>query len=188
MAELVNLVAAIVLLSSTVSGLAEAASPEKVMKTEVYQAKESKLPYRWAKVGEGDDPALVLFLHGAGERGDDNKAQLAHGLTELLTWLEKEGESAVVVAPQCQRGVWWADLRGNFRSPKGGRLPGKPSEMMTMVFKVVPVGSSEVMVEALRKTGATVGFRKYPGVGHDSWSKTYGDPEVWEWLFTQKRA
>jgi predicted peptidase len=53
--------------------------------------------------------------------------------------------------------------------------------------KVVPLGSSETMVEALRKAGGSVKFRKYPGVGHDSWSATYGDPAVWEWLFSQKK-
>ena len=27
----------------------------------------------------------------------------------------------------------------------------------------------------------------YPGVLHDSWTQTYDDPAVWEWLFAQKR-
>lgn len=26
----------------------------------------------------------------------------------------------------------------------------------------------------------------YPGVGHDSWTQTYANPEFWEWLFAQK--
>jgi predicted peptidase len=42
------------------------------------------------------------------------------------------------------------------------------------------------MVEALKKAGATVKLREYPGVGHDSWTATYRDPEVWKWLFSKR--
>lgn len=27
----------------------------------------------------------------------------------------------------------------------------------------------------------------YPGVGHDSWTKTYADPQLWVWMFQQQR-
>ena len=49
------------------------------------------LPYRQF-VTNSDQPggyALVLFLHGAGERGNDNEAQLRHGCRELLAYCEK---------------------------------------------------------------------------------------------------
>ncbi|MGA0845214.1 MAG: hypothetical protein ACO3RV_01620 [Luteolibacter sp.] len=108
--------------------------PVNEMKREVFKNEGSELPYRWVRTpGEGD-PALVLFLHGAGERGDDNEAQLVHGVADLLARLEKEGEAAVVVAPQCPKGVWWADLKGDFRSPEGGRLEGEASPRMALVF------------------------------------------------------
>lgn len=234
------------------------AGPEEKMKAEIHEKEGKSLPYRWTKVGQAESPAMVLFLHGAGERGDDNQVQLKHGVPDLLKWLEANDESAVVVAPQCNRGVWWADLRGDFRSPDGGDLAETPSAMMTMVFEVVdrlakehqvdpkriyvtglsmggfgsfaavarrpeffaaampvcgggdpktavqikdvpfwvfhgksdnvvPLSASIVMVEALKKAGAKVEFREYPGVGHDSWSATYRDPKVWQWLFEQKK-
>ena len=230
----------------------------KNMTKGLFEKEGKQLPYRWIKVGQEKNPALVLFLHGAGERGADNEAQLTHGVGDLISWLEKMGKSAVVLAPQCQSGVWWADLEGNFRAAGGARLPDKPSLMMDLVFgaadrlvesenvdrervyvtglsmggfgsfaavayrpdffaaampvcgggdatkaetmkgvpfwvfhgeedKVVPLGSSEAMVKALREAGAKVKFRKYPGVGHDSWSATYRDPAVWKWLFAQKK-
>ena len=28
----------------------------------------------------------------------------------------------------------------------------------------------------------------YAGVGHDSWTQTYEDPDLWDWLFAQKRS
>ncbi|HYE20420.1 MAG TPA: prolyl oligopeptidase family serine peptidase [Tepidisphaeraceae bacterium] len=53
--------------------------------------------------------------------------------------------------------------------------------------KVVPTERSRNMVEALKKAGGEVKYTEYPGVGHDSWSKTYADPEVWRWMFGQVR-
>lgn len=234
------------------------AAPIEEMKAEVHEKEGKSLPFRWTKVGDSKTPALVLFLHGAGERGSDNKAQLKHGVPDLLKWISTKGESAVVVAPQCNPNVWWADLKGDFRAPKGGDLAEKTSAMMTMVFEVVdrlakehkvdpkriyvtglsmggfgsfaavarrpeffaaampvcgggdpktaekmkkvpfwvfhggadnvvPLKASSLMVDALKKAGAEVKFREYPGVGHDSWSATYRDAKVWKWFFAQKR-
>lgn len=47
---------------------------------------------------------------------------------------------------------------------------------------------SEVMVKALKDAGSTkVKFTLYPDAGHDSWTATYRDAKVWEWLLSQKR-
>lgn len=235
------------------------AGPVEDMKAEVHQKDDKSLPFRWTKVGEDERPALILFLHGAGERGSDNKAQLKHGVGDLLKWITTNKKSAVVIAPQCNKGVWWADLRGDFRSPVGQELAEEPSDMMKMVFEVVdriakeqkvdpkriyvtglsmggfgsfaavarrpeffaaampicgggdpktaeamkkvpfwvfhgtsdnvvPLKKSSIMVGALKKAGAKVKFREYPGVGHDSWTATYRDPEVWKWLFSNKKS
>jgi predicted peptidase len=54
---------------------------------------------------------------------------------------------------------------------------------------VVPPGRSESMVKALKEHGAKdVQFTLYPDAGHDSWTKTYDNPEVWDWLLKQKRT
>ena len=52
---------------------------------------------------------------------------------------------------------------------------------------LVPPERSRAMIEALSKAGAEAKYTEYEGVGHDSWTRTYGDPEVLEWLFGQKR-
>jgi len=52
---------------------------------------------------------------------------------------------------------------------------------------LVPPERSRAMIEALEKAGAAVKYTEYEGVGHDSWTRTYGDREVLEWLFSQKR-
>lgn len=49
--------------------------------------------------------AVVLFLHGSGERGDDNRAQLSQGLPPWL--VEHRDFPAVVVIPQAPQGARW---------------------------------------------------------------------------------
>ncbi len=52
---------------------------------------------------------------------------------------------------------------------------------------VIPVEESRLLVEALQAAGADVELTVYPGVGHDSWTRTYADPELFTWLFAQSR-
>ena len=54
--------------------------------------------------------------------------------------------------------------------------------------KTVKLENSEKMVDALKAVGSDVTFTVYPGVGHDSWTETYANPELYDWLFAQKRA
>lgn len=51
---------------------------------------------------------VILFLHGAGERGDDNLAQTRVGIGPALEQ-QKETLQAVVVLPQCPRERWWPE-------------------------------------------------------------------------------
>jgi predicted peptidase len=44
------------------------------------------------------------------------------------------------------------------------------------------------MIEALKVAGANPKYTEYPGVGHNSWDKAYGTPELFTWLFEQKRS
>jgi predicted peptidase len=53
--------------------------------------------------------------------------------------------------------------------------------------KVVPAGDSQKMVDAIKKTGGNVKFTLYPEAGHDSWTETYNNPELYEWFLKNKR-
>ena len=53
---------------------------------------------------------------------------------------------------------------------------------------VVPLQSSQTMVDALKKTGGNPKFTVFPDAGHDSWTQTYAMPELWDWLLQQHRA
>lgn len=51
----------------------------------------------------------------------------------------------------------------------------------------ISVSESRRMADALRKEGAAVRYTEYPGVGHNAWDPAYGEPELWQWLFAQRR-
>jgi predicted peptidase len=52
---------------------------------------------------------------------------------------------------------------------------------------VVSVDESRRMVAALKAAGADVQYSELPGVNHDAWTPAYARPEVFEWLFRQRR-
>lgn len=54
--------------------------------------------------------------------------------------------------------------------------------------RTVPVSFSRDLTAAITKAGGTVKYTEYPGVGHDSWNKACDEPELWPWLFAQKKA
>ncbi|NBW35573.1 MAG: phospholipase [Cytophagia bacterium] len=54
---------------------------------------------------------LVIFLHGAGERGNDNKKQLTHGSSLFLNQTIQQQFPAYVVFPQCPENDYWASVQ-----------------------------------------------------------------------------
>jgi predicted peptidase len=52
---------------------------------------------------------------------------------------------------------------------------------------VVPLVFSTNMVKALTEAGAHPGFTQYPEVGHFSWLGAYTDPQMYEWMFRQRK-
>jgi predicted peptidase len=54
---------------------------------------------------------VVLFLHGAGERGNDNQSQLTHGSELFLK--NQEDFPAIVIFPQAPKDDYWAKVEVN---------------------------------------------------------------------------
>lgn len=54
---------------------------------------------------EGDAVPVLLFLHGAGERGNDLSKLKKHGPPKMVENGHDFG--AIVVSPQCPKGTWW---------------------------------------------------------------------------------
>ena len=53
--------------------------------------------------------------------------------------------------------------------------------------EIVKLEAGQRMVDALRSCGGNVRFTVYPGVGHDSWTQTYDNPELYEWFLQHRR-
>lgn len=77
----------------------------------------------------------------------------------------------------------------------GGGNPDKVRAIRSMPVWVfhgakdptVPIAESEKMVKALKKAGSNVKFTVYPEAGHDSWTETYNNPELYKWFLSHKR-
>src|SRR4051794_30573212 len=79
-----------------------------------------KLNYRLLKPRPFDASQkypLVIFLHGAGERGDDNTRQLVHGMNDFTSDQIMARYPAFVIAPQCPEGQAWGGIDRLARVP-----------------------------------------------------------------------
>lgn len=81
-------------------------SHEEFMSTEGKELKYRLLRPEVEK--EGEKYPLVIFMHGAGERGDDNEKQLVHGSRMFLNPVNREKYPAYVIFPQCPEEEFWA--------------------------------------------------------------------------------
>jgi predicted peptidase len=91
-------------------------------KKDIFTSKKGNLPYR-VLLPKNYNPnvkyPLILFLHGSGERGNDNKAQLTHGADLFLKEPVRQNYPAVVVFPQCATDDSWSNY-------KWSMINGKP--------------------------------------------------------------
>jgi len=214
------------------------------------------VPAEWSK---GKKWPVLLFLHGAGERGEDGLLQTQVGIaTAIRTHADRF--NAVVVMPQCRKDKWWTEpmmeeqalaaLKASIKEFKGdqeriyltglsmggfgtwgiaashpgmfaalapicgglrpharAQSPGAPKpdvdpslytqaagkigKTPVWIFHggadpVVPVAESQRMYEALKVNGGNVKYTEYPGVGHNSWDRAYGETEFMTWLLAQR--
>lgn len=53
---------------------------------------------------------VVLFLHGAGERGSNNVSQLTHGGALFASKKNRKSFPAIVIFPQCPKNDYWSNV------------------------------------------------------------------------------
>ncbi|MEY4986276.1 MAG: hypothetical protein RL567_55 [Bacteroidota bacterium] len=56
---------------------------------------------------------LLVVLHGAGERGTDNEAQMKYGKSVFLDSLNRINYQAIVIFPQCPKESYWSSVKIN---------------------------------------------------------------------------
>ena len=146
------------------SPLAATAEPKEgsldLLEKKIYaDADGKKLPYRLLKpmtVDPNEKYPLVVFLHGAGERGDDNEAQLRHGVPEFLKPENRKDYPCFLIAPQCPAAQKWVDVDW------GGDThmqPKEPSEPIRLVLGLIDDARKDYPVDPKRVyiTGLSMG-------------------------------
>ena len=247
-------------LISTLQTALAADSVTDMYEAKTYQGADGQtLPYRFLtpeKIEQGKSYPLVLFMHGAGERGTDNEKQIIHYFAaELIKPENRAKYPCFVVCPQCPTECRWVEVDWALPSHT---MPEKPSAPLGLALELVdklaaelPVDKgriyvtglsmggfgtwdaiqrrpeffaaaipicgggdtaeapklknmpiwafhgdrdrsvrpsrTEMMTEAIWQAGGKPKMTIYPGVEHNSWDQTYANPEVWAWLFAQKR-
>ena len=92
----------------------QAEDPDR-FEARVQRVGDKVMPYRLFRAKDDDKSRrypLILFLHGSGERGDNNTSQVKHNFPSLF--ISDEGQKqnpCFVVAPQCPKGVGWSEGR-----------------------------------------------------------------------------
>lgn len=155
-------------LSSAASAQAsDRSSASEVFKKATFSDEQGdRLHYRIhlpSQASEDNKLPLVLFLHGAGERGDDNEAQLKHGVGEFLTAQRAQNFPAILIAPQCPKGHQWVETDWSATDGKGS-FPADPSPTMKLVFGLLDelVRGGNVDTSRMYVTGLSMG-------GYASW-------------------
>ncbi len=85
---------------------------------------------------------VVLFLHGAGERGEDNEKQLVHGAK--LFEQNRQKHPSIVIFPQCPSNSSWSNVSVEY-DQEGGRIfnfnkqlpTNKPLELVAQLMDSV---------------------------------------------------
>jgi predicted peptidase len=90
-------------------------SPSKIFAQEyryaTYEEEGQSLPYRILlpeNYSAKKNYPLLVFLHGSGERGNDNELQLVHGSSLFLGSEFRKNNPAIIVFPQCSKNAYWA--------------------------------------------------------------------------------
>jgi len=197
--------------------------------------------------GYGDEKAkrwpLMLFLHGAGERGSDIKKVAVHGPPKNVATHPEF--PFILVSPQCPEGEKWSSetllalldqvertyavdktrvyLTGlsmggygtwdlGLKHPErfaaiapicgGGNTVDALLASNAQALKslgvwafhgakdpTVSLQESERMVDALKRAGVSdLKLTVYPEAGHDSWTETYNNPDLYTWMLKHQRG
>ena len=193
------------------------------------------LPADYGKV-EKDWP-LMVFLHGAGERGSNLDKVKYHGPPKLAGG--GKDLPFIIVSPQCPEGKWWPNYvekimalidqtvedydvdesrvyltglsMGGYGTwaiastyPErfaaiapvcGGGMPFTAHNLKDVPIwafhgakdNVVKLSQSQEMVDAVNKFGGNAKITVYPDANHDSWTETYNNDQLYEWMLGHQK-
>ncbi|KAA0561215.1 prolyl oligopeptidase family serine peptidase [Bacillus sp. CH30_1T] len=198
---------------------------------------------------------LILFLHGAGERGGNMELVKKHGVPKIVE--NQEEFPFIVVSPQCPADSYWvneleslsalldeivreypidpariyltglsmggigawhlaianpkrfaaiAPVCGALSIPEFRRVElqiknnvnqlsvglKRLKDLPVWAFHgdqddIVPIEAAQKVIQSLKKQGGSAKLTVYKGVGHDSWTETYENEELYIWFLNQHK-
>jgi predicted peptidase len=149
---------------------------ESLMKRFKYQThtfNTNSIPYRlFIPSQKGNEVyPLIIALHGAGERGNDNEAQIKYH--QLATvWVDSNNQSThpcFVIAPQCPKNNRWVDADWNlntfdFKSTPISNELETVSNLIEKTIKKFPIDKNRIYITGLSMGGFGTWYMliKYP--------------------------
>jgi predicted peptidase len=123
-----------------------------------------------ASIEPGKKYPVILYLHGAGERGTDNISQLKY-LPEWMVGLENRAKyPCFLIAPQCRPDKKWSNVSWAEKDPTD--LPQEPSDQMKVAVAILDevLASYPCDVNRVYLTGISMG-------GYGSWDLAERSPQ-----------
>lgn len=143
------------------------AQDNSLYEKKIFIIKGDTMPYRLL-LPENYDPGkkypLLLFMHGSGEKGNNNTTQLVHGGSMFIRDSIRQKYPAFVVIPQCAIKSNWVDDK-RIKDSTGKYVlvmppNAKPTEAMQLVEKLIkklmheyPINKKKVYVGGLSLGG-----------------------------------
>ena len=150
-----------------VLGLASSVSAGERLKETFEDPKLGTMPYNLllpdSYTATGAKKPLILFLHGAGERGADNAIHVDRHIGGLIKETQSGAHQAVVVAPQCPLKQTWAGINANDAFGMGAYTRDLanvgPTDQLQLAMKILDAVEAKYNIDPARVyiTGLSMG-------------------------------
>jgi len=134
-----------------------------------FNSEKDSLPYRFLlpeKASVNNKIPLLLFLHGSGERGNDNEKQLVHGSKFFAKAVTNKQHPAMIVFPQCAEGDYWANIDRQIQDDGSisfnFKAGGAPTKSMQLLIGLI---DSLTQLDYIDKSRIYVGGLSMGGMG-----------------------
>ncbi len=149
-------------------------------------------------VERGEHYPLLVFLHGAGERGRDNELSLKYLPEVMARSPYRDRHPAYVLVAQCREGQRWVEA--DWAAKRSSRMRPDPSPMMAMAMALVdkalrtlPIDLERVYLAgismggygawelAARRPGTFAALVPVCGGGDETTARLLASTPIWAW-------
>lgn len=79
---------------------------------------------------------MLIWLHGRGERGDDNTSQMNNGVEKFASSEIRKQFPGIVVVPQCPKNDEWTNMGSKYRAGEQ-KMSDQPSPIASASFELI---------------------------------------------------